>query len=204
MSLIPAFEIGLWNAWIFTFYILFLLFLPTLINKFNKGATRKREIFIRMSSDVSRSKAEKVCGFFSYGFFSWLIFFLLYIYSIFLPLQSGTKWFYIGLPICLFGVITFTMVMVSFISTPLDKPITTGLYRYSRHPMYLTLFLTYLGISIATASWIFLLWWLVYPIQVLSRIIYEERFCLKKYGKVYRQYMNTTPRWIGILKSRDN
>jgi len=28
----------------------------------------------------------------------------------------------------------------------------------------------------------------------------EERFCLEKYGDAYREYMNRTPRWIGIPK----
>jgi protein-S-isoprenylcysteine O-methyltransferase Ste14 len=29
----------------------------------------------------------------------------------------------------------------------------------------------------------------------------EERFCLRQYGEAYREYMNRTPRWIGIAKS---
>jgi len=32
-------------------------------------------------------------------------------------------------------------------------------------------------------------------------VIVEERFCLEKYGDAYREYMNRTPRWIGIPKS---
>jgi len=29
----------------------------------------------------------------------------------------------------------------------------------------------------------------------------EERFCLEKYGDAYRNYLNRTPRWLGIPKS---
>jgi protein-S-isoprenylcysteine O-methyltransferase Ste14 len=29
----------------------------------------------------------------------------------------------------------------------------------------------------------------------------EERGCLEKYGEAYRQYMNRTPRWIGLPRS---
>jgi len=29
----------------------------------------------------------------------------------------------------------------------------------------------------------------------------EERFCLKQYGKAYEEYMNRTPRWLGIPKA---
>ena len=31
----------------------------------------------------------------------------------------------------------------------------------------------------------------------------EERFPLEKYGRVYREYMNGIPRWIGMPKSED-
>lgn len=30
----------------------------------------------------------------------------------------------------------------------------------------------------------------------------EERICLKQYGDAYREYMNRTPRWIGIQESK--
>jgi protein-S-isoprenylcysteine O-methyltransferase Ste14 len=29
----------------------------------------------------------------------------------------------------------------------------------------------------------------------------EERFLLEKYGESYREYMERTPRWIGVPKS---
>jgi protein-S-isoprenylcysteine O-methyltransferase Ste14 len=29
----------------------------------------------------------------------------------------------------------------------------------------------------------------------------EEPFLIEKYGDTYREYMNRTPRWIGIPKS---
>jgi protein-S-isoprenylcysteine O-methyltransferase Ste14 len=39
-------------------------------------------------------------------------------------------------------------------------------------------------------------------IIVLDRgAIAEERWCLEKYGDAYREYMNRTPRWIGLPKS---
>ena len=33
------------------------------------------------------------------------------------------------------------------------------------------------------------------------KIVSEERFCLKKYGVAYREFMNGTPSWVGIPKS---
>ena len=74
------------------------------------------------------------------------------IYSIFLPLKLGTIWFYVGLPITLIGLATYTIVLVNWANTPPGEPVTKELYRYSRHPMYVTTFLFFLGVSIATAS----------------------------------------------------
>ena len=94
------------------------------------------------------------------------------------------------------------MVIVTFATTPIDKePLTKGLYRYSRHPMYVTQALIFVGVGIASASWVFLLFTVVYTILSIICAIPEERFCLEKYGNTYREYMNRTPRWIGVPKS---
>lgn len=34
-----------------------------------------------------------------------------------------------------------------------QKRVTKGLYKYVNHPMYMAIFITFLGISIANASW---------------------------------------------------
>jgi protein-S-isoprenylcysteine O-methyltransferase Ste14 len=114
--------------------------------------------------------------------FSKVIMFSVFIYSIFLPLQLGTIWF-------------------SVATSPVDKPITKGLYRYSRHPIYVNLPLIFIGTSIASASWLFLLLSIILIITHLYNGIAEERVCLKAYGDAYREYMNRTSRWIGIPKS---
>ena len=187
MSLIPAFEIGVWNAWIFMLYH----FLPMpLLMLIHKGATEKVEP--KPHSEIEKKTHP----------FIWIIWLLAVIYSVFLPLQSGTIWFYVGLPIALLGLITYTMVVVTFATTPLDKePLTKGLYRYSRHPMYVTQALMFIGVGIACASWVFLLFTVIYTILSIICASPEERYCLEKYGDAYREYINRTPRWIGVPKS---
>jgi protein-S-isoprenylcysteine O-methyltransferase Ste14 len=93
------------------------------------------------------------------------------------------------------------MVWVGFATTPSDKPVTTGIYRYSRNPMQLSQFVVFLGVGIATASWVFLLLSVVYMITPVLWVDAEERHCLKHYGDAYREYMKRTPRYIGIPKS---
>jgi len=123
------------------------------------------------------------------------------IYSIFLPMKLETAWFYIGLSITFIGLITYTIVLINWATTPVDYQVSKGLYRFSRHPMYVTMFIYLLGLSIVTASWILLLVTLIFIIGCVLFANIEEENCLNKYGNSYREYMNKTPQWIGIPKS---
>ncbi len=186
MSLIPAFEIGLWNAWILTLY---LPAHPLLIMLIVKDANEKMEF-------PAYNKTEKIISIFA----NFILFFGLFIYSIFLPLQLGTAWFYTGLAICVLGVAAWTIAMVNIANIPPGEPWVKGLYRYSRHPMVLSSYLIFIGAGISSASWIFLLFSMIFIILSAVLVTAEERHCLEKFGTAYREYMNRTPRWIGIPK----
>jgi len=197
MSLIPEFELGLWNAWIFMgSFVLVTAVLMTLIYRFVWKDEWKKAMG-RLYTDVPRNKTERRLQYIVYPVMLALI-----IYSVFLPLKLDTVWFYVGLLTYLLGVIFYVMAGVSFATAPLDKPVTKGVYRVSRNPLDFFGFLIFLGMGIACASWLFLLLLVMIWIIVLNRgAIAEERFCLEKYGDAYREYMNRTPRWIGIPKS---
>ena len=68
--------------------------------------------------------------------------------------------------------------------------------------MYITTFLFFLGVSITSASWTFLLVAIIIMVGAVVFIGIEEEQCLKKYGNVYRKYMDRIPRWTGIPKSK--
>jgi protein-S-isoprenylcysteine O-methyltransferase Ste14 len=61
--------------------------------------------------------------------------------------------------------------------------------------------LLYIGIGIATASWVILLCAILWIGLFHFVLPSEERFLLEKYGDSYREYMNKTPKWIGFPKS---
>jgi protein-S-isoprenylcysteine O-methyltransferase Ste14 len=187
MSLIPSFNIGVWNAWLL---MLPLALIPVIFASVKKGLFKKTE------STTKLSKTEKVIFRFSKVFLM-----LLFLYSIVLPLKLGTLWLYVGLPISLLGIVMYIIVSLNIATTPIDRPITTGLYRYSRHPMYVTSFITPIGAGIASASWLFLLLSVLCIITHFINGISEERLCLEVYGSQYKEYLDRTPRWIGIPKS---
>jgi len=146
-----------------------------------------------LPSDFKRSKLEKITPIIGNGV--WL---LATLYSIFLPLRLGTAWFYTGLPVFLVGLIILVIATVNFATAPEEKPATKGVYSFSRHPLYLSMIIIYIGTGIASASWLFILMGLVNILWIRTEAIAEERYCLARYNKEYREYMNKTPRWIGI------
>jgi protein-S-isoprenylcysteine O-methyltransferase Ste14 len=192
MSLIPAFEIGIWNAWILQAFFILIMFIPDLVmGKEAKERTGKA------TQPVPFSKIKKRLALSTHV----VIMPLAAIYSVFLPLKIGTAWLYAGLVIYVLALVMTVMVSINFAATPVDKPVARGVYRISRHPIYLSGFLLYVGMGIACASWVMLLlavaWLVLWCIVVPA----EERFLLEKYGDAYQEYMDKTPRWIGIPKS---
>jgi len=189
MPLIPAFEIGIWNAWIFM--LLQLLTFPLFFRVATPRAPKEENHNVAALPKFKRTLL----------YSSKIIYIPATIYSIFLPLQLGNLWFYIGLPVTLIGYIAGIIVVFNWKASPLGKPVTTGFYRYSRHPMYVTAFVFFLGLSILTASWVFLL----FTVLLIAASFYfaplEEESCLTQYGDAYRDYMNRTPKYLGIPKS---
>ena len=189
MSPVPAFEIGLWNAWIFMIWLLILDFGVRLFSK---------DLYQRAGQppDMKPSQKYKIISFISTP-----LLLLAIAYSIFLPLKLGTIWFPIGLTIFLLGLVVTVVAVINFARAPMNEPVTRGVYRYSRNPGYAALLLIYFGVSIASASWVFLLLTVLWAVALSLSVADEERCCLGKYGNAYREYMNKTPRWLGLPKS---
>jgi protein-S-isoprenylcysteine O-methyltransferase Ste14 len=188
----PEFELGLWNAWIFMVYVVFSNFLPFVL----AGKVIDKDVLKKLGADLPRSGNEKIL----LNIYS-VLFFAIVAYSVFLPLELGTVWFYVGLIIYVVGVIIETVAMLNFFTTTVDKPVNKGIYRFSRNPMYFGMFLIFLGTSIACVSPIFLLLTATFIILSHIVVVYEERYCTKKYGDSYQIYLNRIPRWIGIPKT---
>jgi protein-S-isoprenylcysteine O-methyltransferase Ste14 len=194
LSFVPVFELDLWNAWIFMVPAL-LAFLICMILMIKKGAPGG-PARVPCKSKITLIVAS----------LSKFILFPAVIYSVFLPLQLGTIWFYVGLPITLLGLVGTMLVLMGWAITPAGQPVTRGIYRFSRHPMYVTMILLFLGVSIISVSWVFLLFAIISGVGMTRPyfVKIEEAQCLGHYGAAYREYMNRTPRWIGIPRSRKN
>jgi protein-S-isoprenylcysteine O-methyltransferase Ste14 len=107
-----------------------------------------------------------------------------------------------GLLVYLAGCILIVITMINFATTPINKAVTKGVYHYSRNPMFIAWFLIYFGIVIACISWIYLVITLLFILIMVYLSPFEEAITLGHYGKAYKEYMERTPRWIGIPKSK--
>ncbi|MBN1176600.1 MAG: isoprenylcysteine carboxylmethyltransferase family protein [Dehalococcoidales bacterium] len=189
MSWIPAFDIGLWNAWwfmcVYPLQWLVVLVVPKHIAERTSHAP-----------EIIRNRRDRIMSFLTQGFWIGAT-----LYSIFLPLHTGMAWFYVGLGVFIIGLVILVSASLSVARTKTNEPFHTGIYRFSRHPMYLSMIVVYTGVSIAAASWLFLLITIITFFLQRFQMIKEEQYCLKQYGDSYREYMDRTPRWIGIPKS---
>jgi len=134
MSLIPAFKLGLWNAWIFE--LLGLLIGLVSWTFIGKKAMKK----FRTVPNVPKTRAEEISD---------KIYLPLTIasmvYSIFLPIKLGTLWFTVGLVIWVLSMVIGLMTFVSFGTTPLDELVTKGIYRITRNPACLSGYMADVG-----------------------------------------------------------
>jgi protein-S-isoprenylcysteine O-methyltransferase Ste14 len=187
MSIVPAFDFGLWNAWIFIiplliFWIFGIKFLFSKRMPENTPPEKKRDKILT-----------KILVLVMFGSF---------FYSIFLPLKLGTIWLSIGILVYIIGIILIIISMINFATTPLEEPVTKGIYRFSRNPMFIGFFLVYAGIAFASMSWVYFVITITFILIVYYTSPFEEEMTLKKYGATYNSYMKRTPKWIGIPKKR--
>lgn len=118
------------------------------------------------------------------------------IYSIFLPLEITTPWFWTGVIIYLIGISLYITAMINYASSDRQLPATKGVYRISRHPMQVMTMIIFLGIGIASTSWIVISGSLAISLLMYPSLIAQERFCVAKYGQTYNKYIGTTPRYL--------
>jgi protein-S-isoprenylcysteine O-methyltransferase Ste14 len=75
---------------------------------------------------------------------------------------------------------------------------TTGIFTWTRNPMYIGGGIVLLGIAIAGAfDWVLLLLVLSLPLLHYGIILREERYLERKFGEEYRRYKSKVPRYWG-------
>lgn len=74
--------------------------------------------------------------------------------------------------------------------------VTTGIYAYSRNPIYLFFDLYFLGTSLINGGLFFLVMTVLVALVLHYQILQEERFLADAHGTAYEDYCARTPRYI--------
>jgi len=121
---------------------------------------------------------------------------LLLLYPLFLTIKGG-GWLALGVPLMVAGLILVALSAWEFTHTEGHQPLTGGIYRYSRNPMYVGYLLYFAGVGLVAASWLYILIAVMEQIALYWLIRGEERWCLAEYGEPYRRYTYEVRRYIG-------
>jgi len=127
-----------------------------------------------------------------------------------LPTVSRQQFFHlgvvpwIGVLFCLLGLVLLLLSLVSFgksfrvgIDTEHpDKLITTGVFAFSRNPIYVAFGLVLLGQFLIFSNWIFLVYLSVAIWLFHRQVLREEDYLKKHYGQEYTDYCNRVRRYF--------
>jgi protein-S-isoprenylcysteine O-methyltransferase Ste14 len=183
MELFPNLKIGLVNGWIliaffFGAYGAMLAFFPkyAFTRLYDRSGQGKRLGVRRLSAVI--------------------LVLLWFVMVCLTPLKIGSVVFIIGILIYFLGLTGFLIALNDFKNTPVDEPVIKGLYRISRHPQQFSISIAFLGIGIATGSWLAFSTMLLGIIGAHKKILAEEEACLEQYGELYQKYMERVPRYF--------
>jgi protein-S-isoprenylcysteine O-methyltransferase Ste14 len=144
-----------------------------------------------------------------------LPFALFYFYLVFaaafdLPTVSMQEFFHsevlawIGVFLCLTGLVLFSWSLVSFgrsfrvgidVDHP-DKLITTGVFAFSRNPIYVAFGSIVIGQFLIFSNWILLVYTCAAVWLFHRQVFREEKYLKKHYGQEYSQYCDRIRRYL--------
>lgn len=80
---------------------------------------------------------------------------------------------------------------------PTTRIVETGIYRFSRNPLYLGLVIVLAGLGLGMD----IVWWLLFTIPLLLAFHYllilpEEHYLLRSFGEQYKSYRSRVRRWL--------
>ncbi len=112
----------------------------------------------------------------------------------------------LAVPICALGLSAILFKAAHVVVEHEGGPagvISSGVFRYVRHPLYLASVVPYFGLSVATCSLASLCLSALIFVFYDRIASYEERFLEREFGEAYRSYKLSTGKWIPRIRTRD-
>ena len=140
---------------------------------------------------------------------------LLYFYTVFAaafgwPLVGGARFFrsdavaWVGVGLCCGGLLVMLASLISFgrsfrVGIDVDRPdelVTTGVFAWSRNPIYVALFLVLVGQLLVFPNWVPLLYLFAGTWLFHRQVLREEEFMRGQYGEAYAAYCRRVRRYV--------
>lgn len=118
-----------------------------------------------------------------------------------LPLPTGLRWTGVGLALVAAAFLVWTLSNLgknltdTVVTRQVHTLVTTGPYRYVRHPFYLSVLLAVLANSLMAANWYLMVTGALIFALMFVRTPIEEAKLLARFGDSYRAYMARTGRF---------
>ena len=183
MDWFPRLEWGLLNGWIFLIFYL-IVFIITM--RSCPSEVRKR-LYDRSLWD-KKTKIITAIG----KIFSFINMIMIFMSAIVL----GSIEFIIGTILFLVGLTLLIVAIINYRDAPLDEPITNGLYKISRNPQMVGIYIMFGGMTLVIGSWINLIFLGISIITSHFSILGEENSLEQQYGESYLQFKKKIPRYF--------
>ncbi len=99
------------------------------------------------------------------------------------------------------GVLSYAYAVFDCARSPGRRLAQGGLYSVSRHPQAIAAFLIFIGIGLATASWLYVAAAVAGQIAMHRVLKAEERENLWRFGEEYAVYSPRVRRYLGRRRS---
>nr|WP_321236192.1 methyltransferase [uncultured Psychroserpens sp.] len=106
---------------------------------------------------------------------------------------------FIGIGLVLFGRIISHLYLLSIKkikAKSYEGFVTNGLFKYSRNPGLLGLYISFLGFYLIQPSILFLICYSIYIVHMHFKIIMEEDYLTNIHGEDYKLYLQKTRRYL--------
>ncbi len=117
-------------------------------------------------------------------------------------LPTSVRWLGVGIGVCAGALLVWvfrslgTNITDTVVTRAQHELVTTGPYRWVRHPFYLAFALTVLANSLVTANWFLALTGVLAFGLIIRRTSIEEEKLIERFGDAYRAYRERTGKYL--------
>jgi protein-S-isoprenylcysteine O-methyltransferase Ste14 len=126
---------------------------------------------------------------------------LFYFYTVF---AAAFCWPLVGVGLCFGGLLMLLLSLISFgrsfrVGIDVDHPdelVTSGVFAWSRNPIYVGFFLVLVGQFLVFPNWVPLVYLVAGVWLVHRQVLREEEFMQRQYGEEYAEYCRHVRRYV--------